>query len=553
MPTRDELEALRRLAELEARAKIAPAQEEPSQLPGFLVQSGKDLLRGMGRTAESVGKFLTLTQPSNAVVESVLRSQGKTPPNLLETSATDLALPRNPDQTPEEARLTSALEGAGGMAFGSLRSLPNNMAAGAGGSMAHDLADKALEGQNPIVRKIGAVLAGMGAGSGLAWLGGPKGQPATPENKVGRDTQALTDIALNRVNPNTVDPLTVANQTSNVANRIVGGAVGQRSENYGNNVQGNTVRGLDVASMIQALRQMGRTAATDGEAEAYNEIANNLIRTTPNGSRVITDLQGLSSALKGLKENPPSQNASASRKISDANWREALGAAEAMLRGVSPEYMRANRQMAYESRTIVDPLKEGPIGRMADTNPNVAAPTPVSRLENLVKDQSPESITQNVGRLGIAGANTREIARALMERKLGAGGNSPGMRLLGAPGSGNEAQINALLETTGVNPQAVTAPLRAADSLAGTLPPQQSATEYVSVHPKGISLRGVFRPRGAGQSQKDYQAQIAEILSTATPQERQQLFGLSMFDNDLRKALAVWGAVNPGIQAEGAK
>lgn len=204
---------------------------------------------------------------------------------------------------------------------------------------------------------------------------------------------------------------------------------------------------------------------------------------------------------------------------------------------------------------VLDPTREGPIGRVADRNPLTAAPTPVGRLENLTRDRDAAGINTTMQQLQQSGAPVRDIARTLVGRSVNAGPVRPGKSAMGAPGSGQEAQVSALLESAGVDPTRVQGPLRAADALADSLEVPTNVTEYVSVHPKGVSLRGILRPDrwfSGPSNAAEYKRQIAELLSRANPQEMDQLYRLSMFDPKVRSLITA-AAAAPQIYKEGEK
>lgn len=538
MSERDELEALRRLQELEARAKAEPA--EPSRLPGFLKEAGLTAVRGAGLGVLGILESLgggNLDPKTLKPVENTLVKKGR--------EALDRWIP------PQEGLFYRGMEGLGGGALAG----PRGAIPGAAGALASDATYQGLEGTVPEkVRQIAALVAGGAVGAGAGYAFGPK-KPGTPESNVKRDTGTLTQLSLNRVGQE-VDPLAVANRTSDVANDIIAGAKRDRSDIFGAVVDNQRLRGMDTATLYTTLRRLGQMSGRDSTQAAYDAVAEQLVRRTPQSQRFITDLQDLSLALKELKTNPPTAAASTGARISSADLQEAVSNAEGLLRQMHPDFARANTVYRAGTRQIVDPLTEGPVGKMADRNPNLATPTAASKLDNLVgKDLSPEGVTQAAGQLGAGGADLQEIARALMQRKLAGGPARPDAAAFGGVGSGQERNLEALLSAAGRDPQAVRAPLRLADTLADTLPPPNNATEYLSLHPGGINIRGIVRPGAfsGNPAVADAKAQIARLMAGASDEERRQLLQLSRFDPNLRQLLAGYEGMLPLLQQQGEK
>jgi hypothetical protein len=177
-------------------------------------------------------------------------------------------------------------------------------------------------------------------------------------------------------------------------------------------------------------------------------------------------------------------------------------------------------------------------------------------LGSIVNDRAPDEIATTANQLGAQGADIASIARALLQKQTEGGGMRPGTAAFGQPGSMQENRMSALIEAGGQNPESVRAPLRAADTAAGTLPPGGSFGETISVHPGGVSARisSILGKRGDQKiSQSSFKQQIAELMATASPQEMDQLRQLSMFDPNIRRMMTGAAAMVPLLQDEGRK
>ena len=510
---------------------VQPAPGMLDNVLGFAKDSGKAVVRG----AANAGLGIMDALGSGALDPNTLKPM---PHPLVEKgrAALDRALP------PEEGPWYRGMEGLGSGVLGGANALRVG-AANAAGNVAGDLTDKFLESQNPTLRKIGSLLVNMGvsmgAGAGLA-----PNKRTTAADDVARDTGTLTGVGLNRVGPE-VDASRVANQTADAANAHIRSLERQNSDNFASTVQGVNVRGRDAAQIYRDLNALAAQESRPEAAAALREVANQLVHQ--NGQQFITSVPELSLALKRLKENPPGPNASTGRTISSGDLASAIRTAEGMLGTVAPEFAAANNIYRAGKQQVINPAKEGPVGRVADRNPNNPAPTPVGRLGNIVNDRAPGDIPTTVQQLQAQGASPQDIARALLQKSTEEGSLRPGIAAFGQPGSLQEGRMDALVGSAGRNPAQVRAPFRAADTLAETLPPGGNLGESVSLHPGGVTARiSSFMGRRADQhvAKDSYKAQIAELMATASPQELEQLQRLSMFDPNIRAMLTAVAGLN---------
>jgi hypothetical protein len=557
MTTLEELEALRRLDELEAKMR-AQAPSPPSALEslkeplGFALESGKAIARGAGKMVTGMGQSLV----DLAATRLTGKPMGGNPLVRSADKQIDQMLPE------QEGLYFRGMEGVGG---GLLGGGPRAMLPGAAGAVAGGAADKYLENQNPVVRKIASLLANVGvAGLTGAGLGGAK-----PPEEIGvkRDVGTLTNIGLDRIGPR-VDVNAVANRAADAATGAEKNAANLRTQGFSNRLSGETLRGTDTASMYRELLQLAERAGTDSQAQAYREIAASLVRNTSRGQRLITDLPSLSTSIKNFRDNPPGQNASTGSLIGAKEREIAFKDAQALLEARSVPFSEANKDYSAFSSQVVTPMKEGAIGRMADNSRVGADPTPVGRLTSLVSGNTPETVISTVRQLASplngAPVNPVEIARAIAQKKLESGPVRPDQALFGGNGSAQEEQIAALLTAAGRNvegnspqrltslggvpdnqPRGVRPPLQAADTLASSLPAPKGPGEIVSVNPSGVSARGFFRPEwlfGNPQS-AEAKAQVQALMANASPEELAQLRRLAMFDPSLRAALSSQAAI----------
>lgn len=599
MDERDELAALRRMAELEARA--GNKVEEPGSLGGFLAESGKTLARGgiggilSGLEAMSAG---TLDPATMKPVQNPLIAKG--------WAMLDKAIPK------QDGIYNEGIEAAGaGLTGGGPRAVLPSAAGGMTTEGAKGFLDKVLPPE--MASKVSAglgMLVGAGAGYGL----GPKQNAAqdtlrgslegtTPADwaQAGRNVQdfqqsgartatladalsnrqRLVGVAkgvdqnpggelfssrmagrdedlnrlgvefLNRVNP-AVSVNQVANRTSDSANSVLENARNLRSEAYRNALDGVNVSTRDITGVHQNLLRMARNPQnTDEVRQAYQEVANRMLR---NGGRsYITNLQDLGLNLKALKRNPPAIDAASGAKVDAETLRRAIVDAEAYIGQVSPRYQLANEEFSDFSQRFVRPLREGPVGKMADKNPNLPDPTPAGRLDQLMgKDNGPADIATALFNLRDP-SQTRgpvpsaEIARAVYQRKLDMGSTDPGKTVRGDATSPANERLERVIQASGGDPATVTQPLRAADAMQALRGPVGANQAEAPRSLLGALLtpfrRGEFvLTKGAKER---YNRELAELLTNNTPEGLARLREIAMFDPQVRRMLTARSAIAP--------
>lgn len=533
MNEREELEALRRLVELESRAKLPQEAPEPNRLPGFALGMGKDVLRGAGMALDAFERA-TPVQTARGVVQRVT-GQDIPIPTLFE-GVKDFLAP-DPGRTGNEKRLQTALESAGGALLapaGGAAQVGKNVAAGAFGGLTGNLAGEAAAQtfDSPNARKYGEIAGSLLGGGAAGYFLGPR-KTTTPEQDVKRDTGILTGVALDRVGPR-VDAGDVANQTADAANAYLRRVNQLPSDAFTAAVQGQSAPRL--VRVYQDLRRLAAAEQRPGPRAALEEVADSLINSDRTG--FLRDLPDVSRAVKAFKERPPNPNAPFfGAQITAGDRSDAYRVANQLLQERYPAYATANQEYGLLKNTFGVPAQEGPMGRIADRNPNLPAPTPEGRLGNVVQGRTPEGVGDVMSDLQRSGADPQAIARVLIQKQLESGSRRPQEAVFGAPGAEQGANMEALLRSAGRDPRAIRTPLAAAESRAATIPEPQVGTEYISAHPRGISLRGIFRP-GSGDTQaiamEQYKRQIAEILASGTPAEKQRLRELAMFDPNMR-------------------
>jgi len=524
----EELEALRRLAELEAANR-----PEPGGVGGFAKESAGSVGRGFGNAAITALSMLPIFQLAGA--SPGLREAGR--------KMMDRNLPE------QEGVYHRMLEGAGaGAPFG-----PAGMLSGAAGSGASDVTGRFLANQSPMVRKLGEIAAGLTVGgltgAGLGRLGQPR--PGSPTDDLGRDTRILTDIGLNRAGPRT-SPQTQANAVEDAATAYFKDARANRTGMFEAQVAGETVSRRELANIYLAARTAARDIAKTGrgeQADAMMEAAERLL--TGDKRTFISDLQQLSLSLKNLKENPPALSASTGRQISSKDVADSVKALETALENVSPAFKSANTVYGTASR-MIDTASSGPLGRLADKTPYNADPAALGKVEAVIGGSSPGEITQTIAALRTQGADPAAIARALMEKRLAAGPVTPGNAAFGAAGSGKEASLSTLLTAGGRDPAAVRAPLDIADRLSRVAGLPEPIKEFGTVGPTGIHLRAMTKP-GFLKGNPDKaiaNEEIARLLSSASPAERDLILQLSKYDPKVRLYMALSGMAVPAMSSE---
>lgn len=588
---------------------VAVHAEPQAEKPNPILSAGKtlfsNLARGFGQglagLAEGAAAFNSVDSPNRSYSGSAL------------TEAVQKALPVPENESRGERFVRKVTEGAGaGLSTpipmaGVANTLLRNAATGAAAGAGSDLGESALGAP-------GAFAGGMLAGGAAGFLTGPRqsvaqqdirrelnhltpadfqkaernlntinaagsktatlvdafegsprikglanrvqnerGGEALAQRTAGRveDRQQLGQALLNRISPNAVSETATANNLADAAGGVLERQKNSRSAYMGRQLQGKSTTPADSFDMFARLHQAADNEVRKGPADALREVADSLV---DQHGRIITDVQQLSLALKALKDAPknPIAQVKGGSAISDRDMAEAIRAAENLLKRASPDFARGNAGFAGYSQNVMRPTREGPIGAMADKNPLLAGPTPLSRIEGTLSGETPEGIERVLGMLqrpgytGGAVADTKSLARALAQRKLDRLPQNPGESVRGAPGSLDDDRFAAVLRSAGLDADSVTQPLRAADLLKDFGP----ATTIGGMPPmrlKQYALRP-FRTVDMAtslQTETKINKQIAELLARNDLGGLRDLQKIAAFDPTTRKLLIAKGLFQP--------
>jgi hypothetical protein len=512
------------------------------------VDRGKSVLKGGGKLLDMLAGFAQSAAFAVPPEEDIKLGAGPTR-NLLtgvETPSTmteglgpaaekafpGLPIPANPNVIDKLRQYSQAgFEAAPGALLAGpqagaaiLPSIVSGMSGAAGG----DAAAAVSPTLRPYGQLAGSVLGGTAMGMASA---AAKRPPESELKNLQTDQGLLTRLGADRVGPE-VSPGAVANQSSAAANALEKYLGQQASQTWKGELAGAPpIPPTAVAGVYKQLKAAASSTPVETEANAYNKIAELLLDKRGGQVKTITDPETLSRALKQYSQFKPTQNAAFS--ATDAEVRAARAAEELLGNQYFP-LARADTKTAQFHQQVVNPLKESPIGSLADSNPLKSDPTAVGRLSTAVNSTDPQGVTDLLKLLKNQGANPQDIARAIVQKRLEGGGGMPDKALFGAPASAEEGRMTALLKAGGADPQAVRQPLALAETLgrASKFQPQDM-TEYgrASVPVGGVGrLAALFRPpafltRNAEARLGD--AQLKELMKTATPQEMALLEQLS--------------------------
>lgn len=374
------------------------------------------------------------------------------------------------------------------------------------------------------------------------------------------DLTALGNTFLDRVNP-PVSTAQVANKVADAANAATKNLNNLASEGVANRLKGKRVAAADVMTVFSDLLARGRVAKRQDLEDAYAAVADRLL--AKNKKLFLTDLQEVSLNLKALKENPPTEYASTGRKISAQDVRDAIKRAEEKLGEVAPDFQEAMKDYSAFKQGPVKDMREGRIGAVMDTNPNIPKPTPQGRVDMLTQGLPPqrlpqggesvEGILRQLSTPGFTGNKPiapGEVARATFQRDLVAGPTNPGPAVRGQPGSQQAAIVEQLIRSSGKDPQQVQAPLIAADMLQNFGKPGR-----VPELPQGAvaMLLRPFRTGGLLANNpvaRKYHKDIAEILALPEDKAITRIQELSMFDPSLRRQIQIAAMLQPQVQGD---
>lgn len=372
-----------------------------------------------------------------------------------------------------------------------------------------------------------------------------------------QDLQSLGGFFLDRINP-PVDANAVANKAGGSANAFLSTEKEARNAGIANRLAATPpILPQYIASVQNDLRSIASAQNRPGAAAAYRKVADAL--SGQNG--VLTSPQDLSLAIVELRTAAKNPNAPIYQTggVSKVDLEQAIEAARQGISQSSPGFGQALDDFAKYSQNVMTPSRQGPIGSLSDRNPLLAGQTPVSRLGGLVTGNEPSTInavTRSLADPVLTGGqptNPLEIARALMQQKLGLGSTNPGSAVRGLPGSDVEQQIAALLQSGGKNPSEVMQPLSVADKL------QPFAQSAGINEPPRLGAASLIRPfrtidmLASGHTQRGVQDEIARLLASPTPEALANLQRIAQFDPNVRKMLMAQGIVVPMLQNQGGR
>jgi hypothetical protein len=612
MDAKEELAALRRMAELEDRVAKTESDSSLSDVmkygPGFLKESAQSIGRGALNMGNAAASHLLRMMPGQEGVDAFQAENQQKIEGIL------------PKQ--DDSYFTRAMEGVGGMLGpGNLKELIARTMTGATGGIGAKAGGDYAGSVNPNLKPVGELVGGvLGGGIPAVGLTGQKqseailrkaveGTPAAEwvqghqnlrdfqqsgaqtatlidamnrrprlvalgnelnmnpggeafSNQVAnreRDLTGLGDEFLTRIGPQTSVNQT-ANRASDSANSVLENARDLRSTAYRNSLAGVNITRSQAGSVHRNLLAMANNPRnTDEVRAAYQAVADRMLRDE--GRAYITDLQDLGLNLKSLKRNPPGLDSASGSKIDAETIRRAIVDAEAFIGQVSPRYQQANDEFSRFSQQFVRPLREGPVGKMADKNPNLPDPTPAGRLDQLMgKDNSAADINTALFNLRDPSqtqmpVSSAEIARAVYQRQLDKGSTNPGQTVRGLPDSPADARLQDTLTGAGLNAGHVTQPLRAADNLQNfKKPPMISSNDQ----PRS-ALGALFTPFRRGEFELTKRAresnnqEIAALLAQPTGANLERLREISMFDPNVRKMIATQLMIYSGNAGQGAE
>jgi hypothetical protein len=373
---------------------------------------------------------------------------------------------------------------------------------------------------------------------------------ARTEGRLG-DLQGLGKTFMDRIGPE-VGIGDVANRTGGAATKILENAKNLRNEGIGNRLMGEAVTPPQVNGIIQDLEFLALQPQRPGQSQAYKDVAQVLKDQYKNP---LTKVQDLSFALAELKKRPtnPVGGPQGGVAVGDTDMKIALQTAADQLGMISPNWKDAMKDFRDYSKDVMQPLKEGALGTLADKNPIIAGQTPFSRVTGFMEGNSPREIKQAAGALSRAPepVNPLDIARALAQQKLKGGSTNPGMDMRGLENSDSQKRFEALLQAGGRKPDEIMAPLATADRLQGFT---QRANHFEN--PEMTGAQALIRPfRTAdmwltGRAGRKYNDEVARLLANPSHENLIELQKIAMFSPEVRQMLTMRGAIPSTIGLE---
>lgn len=364
------------------------------------------------------------------------------------------------------------------------------------------------------------------------------------------DIQRIADEFLNRVNPKAVSPNKVADETGDAANNILAATKGVRSNQIDQALAGQSITPAQATVIQNNLGVGSRMQNSAPLGDAFREVQSAL----QGQHGPLTSVQDISLALKRLGKavgNPNAPYTGTSGKAIDAvDMQQAISAAEAMINGFNPAYGAAMGDFKNFSQNVLSPLRQGPIGKLADRNPLTADGTNPSKLDSFVSNNSPTEVEGYSRALTGSGNQNlpNEIARALAQKRLAGSPINPGAAVRGTEGSPKQDALEALINAGGGDASHAMTPLAVADRLQPFAKPAN-----MSEGPKMQGLQYLIRPfrtidmATSGASMGKVNQEVAKLLADNSPGAIQRLQEIAMFDPNVRKMLTA-KALIPGSE-----
>lgn len=373
------------------------------------------------------------------------------------------------------------------------------------------------------------------------------------------ELQGLGEEYVNRIGPK-VDPAATANELADAANGFLTTSKGQVNEALRNRLAGQRLTPQRARELYDTLLLAASAQENPAVAQGYREVARSLLKTNGEVQRSVQELSLLIKQHKRTAGNP--LQLQGQTPAIAAGWgKQAIADAEEGLGELSPTFEQAMTDYVAGRRRLSTEA-EGPIGRLTDSNPNIAKATPVSRLNAVVEGNSPSTVAgtartlQNPTMTGSAEmpgstVDPRAIASALAQQRLAGGSINPGNSVRGNQGSLHEQQMNALLDVGGANVGQVNQPLRVADqlqklSLSGNIKelPQMRGEQFFIRPFRTLDMLMTAR------TEKQIQEEISKLLINPTQETLNELRTIAMFNPAIRKQLSATSALIGGLNGQ---
>lgn len=367
-----------------------------------------------------------------------------------------------------------------------------------------------------------------------------------------QDLKDLGTEFLARISSSQKSPNQIANDTSTAANAYYEGSKGVRNETMRTLYAGKNADARDVVGTYSQMHAMADKIQRPGEREAFQKVADALVGADKTPLRSLQDVSLALVELKKAASNPMSLIRSGG-VVGEVDLNKALNFAINDLSRRDPTLKNALTYYGNYGEKILEPLKKSPIGSLSDKNPNNTGQTPVSRLDRLLVNNSPQEIKNTATALSLSSLpkskmgemqniSPEDLAKAIAQNKLQLAPTDPGRAMRGESGSSFETNFEALLTAGNKNPNYVNAPLKAADelqrfnSVSGIFTPPKMGFGQMLIRP----FRTLDMALTSGKMERVNKA-TAELL--ADPANLPELQRIAMFNPQLRRALGLRGVI----------